>query len=310
MRDSSDEDTLDFPAQPSEKRGRPEPYSVAMQVDLYGLTHIGKVRPHNEDHFLICRFGRFLEPVQTSLPADAVPQRSEERGYGMMVADGIGGASSGEEASRLAISSLIDLVLRTPDWILRLDGNHLPAEVLRRASERYEQINQSLQEEAQQIPSLKGFGTTMTMAWSLGSDLFLAHIGDSRAYLLNGGLRKLTRDHTLVQQLVDQRLIDRKDAATHHLRHVLIQCLGDHNRQARPDVTRVEIADDDRLLLCTDGLTEMVDNATITEILASDEPAQVIAQRLVDKALSAGGKDNVTVVVARYRRCVSSASNQ
>jgi serine/threonine protein phosphatase PrpC len=310
MHDSGEEDTAEFAVQPSEKRGHREPYSGAVQVDLYGLTHLGKVRPNNEDHFLICRFGRFLEPVQTSLPADAVPQRSEERGYGMVVADGIGGASAGEEASRLAISSLIDLVLRTPDWILRLDGNHLPEEVLRRASERYEQINLSLQEEARQIPSLSGFGTTMTMAWSLGSDLFLAHIGDSRAYLLSGGLRQLTRDHTGVQQLVDQRLIDRRDAATHHLRHALTQCLGDHSRQARPDVTRLEIADNDRLLLCTDGLTDMVDLVTIAEILAGDEPAQVIAQRLVDKALSAGGKDNVTVVVARYQGCVASSSNQ
>lgn len=310
MHNSSDEDTAEFAIQPSGKRGLAVPYSASVQVDLYGLTHRGKVRPNNEDHFLICRFGRFLESVQTSLPADVVPQRSEEWGHGMVVADGIGGASAGEEASRLAISRLIDLVLRTPDWILRLDENPMSAEVLRRASERYEQINQSMQEEAQEIPGLSGFGTTMTMAWSLGSDLFVAHLGDSRAYLLSGGLRQLTRDHTQLQRLVDRRPINRKDAATDHLRHALTQYLGDHSRRARPDVTRLEIADNDRLLLCTDGLTDMVDHATIAEILAGDEPAQVIAERLVDKALSAGGEDNVTVIVARYRQCVTSSSQQ
>jgi protein phosphatase len=310
MRDSSNDDTAEYAAQPVRKRGRREPYSAG-QVDLHGLTHPGKVRPNNEDHFFICQFGRFLEPVQTSLPADGVPQRSEERGYGMVVADGIAGSPAGEEASRLAISTLIDLVLRTPDWILRLDENRLPEEVLRRASERFEQINQVFEEEVRKAPGLSGFGTTMTLAWTLGSDLFLAHIGDSRAYLLSGGqLRQLTRDHTRVQSMIDGRLIDRKDAATHRLRHVLTQCLGDHGRQVRPEVTRLEIADNDRLLLCTDGLTEMVDDATIAEILASDEPAQVLAQRLVDQALSAGGKDNVTVVVARYQGGDTSSSDQ
>jgi protein phosphatase len=311
MHDSSEGDPAAFAAQAGGERGRPEPYSGAVQVDLCGLSHPGKVRPNNEDHFLICRFGRFLEPVQTSLPAGTVPRRSEEQGYGMVVADGMGGASAGEEASRLAISGLIDLVLRTPDWILRLDGHHSPEEVLRRGSERYDHVNQSLREEAQRVPSLSGFGTTMTMAWSLGSDLFLAHVGDSRAYLLSGGrLRQLTRDHTLAQELVDRGHVDRKDAATHHLRHVLTQCLGDQGPQARPDVTRLELADQDSLLLCTDGLTEMVDQATIAEILAGDEPAQVTAQRLVGEALGAGGSDNVTVVVARYRGGVTGGSNR
>jgi PPM family protein phosphatase len=300
----SEGDTAEFVARQSKGREQPEPYSAVVQVDLGGLSHRGKVRPNNEDHFLISRFGRFLETVQTSLPADAVPQRSEERGYAMVVADGMGGSAAGEEASRRAISSLVNLVLHTPDWILRLDEDPLPEEILRRASERYEQVNEAMREEAQQVPGLSGFGTTMTMAWSLGRDLFLAHVGDSRAYLLTGGrLKQLTRDHTLVQALVDRRVLDRKDAATHHLRHVLTQSLGDHSRQIRPEVTRLELADDDRLLLCTDGLTEMVDNSVIAEILASDEPSPMIAQRLVDKALDAGGKDNVTVVVARYRGC-------
>jgi protein phosphatase len=161
------------------------------------------VRPNNEDHFLISRFGRFLETVQTNLPADTVPPRSEESGYGMVVADGMGGCAAGEEASRRAITSLVNLVLHTPDWILRLDEEPLPKEVLRRAAERYEQVNQTLAEEAQGDPGLSGFGTTMTMAWTLGRQLFVAHLGDSRAYLLRQGrLQQLTRDHTLVQELV------------------------------------------------------------------------------------------------------------
>jgi protein phosphatase len=260
------------------------------------------VRPNNEDHFLISRSGRFLETVETSLPADAVPPRSEESGYAMVVADGIGGGAAGEEASRLAITSLVNLALHTPDWILRLDEEPLPEAVLQRATQRYEQVQQTLAEEAVGDPRLTGFGTTMTLAYSVGSELFLAHVGDSRAYLLRQGrLQQLTRDHTIAQALVDQRLIDRQQAATHRLRHVLTQSLGDHGRHIQPEVRRIALEDNDCLLLCTDGLTEMVADEVIGEVLGSAEAVPAICQRLVDRALEAGGKDNVTVVVARYR---------
>jgi protein phosphatase len=304
MNSSSETDTIDFPA-PQEKgreRPEPEPSSAPVRVDLGGESHPGKVRPNNEDHFLICRFGRFLETMHTNLPADAVPPRSEESGWALVVADGMGGCAGGEEASRLAIAGLIDLVLHTPDWILRLDEGPWPQEVMRRAARRYEQVNQALAAEARDRPGLKGFGTTMTLAFSLGSDLFLAHLGDSRAYLLSEGrLWQLTRDHTVAQALLDRRVLDRREAATHPLRHVLTQSLGDHGRQIQPDVTRLALKDNDCLLLCTDGLTNMVADQVIGETLASGEPAQAVCRRLVDRALEAGGKDNVTAVVARYR---------
>lgn len=282
-------------------RDRPAPRSL-VQVDLGGRSDPGKVRPNNEDYYLILRFGRFLETMQTNLPADTVPSRAEEGGHAMVVADGMGGCAAGEEASRRALAILVNLVLSTPDWILRLDEPPLPKEVLRRAVERYEQINKNLEEDAKADPGLSGFGTTLTMAWGLGSDLFLAHLGDSRAYLLRKGrLQQLTSDHTLAQAVVDQGLMDWQQATTLRLRHVLTQSLGDHGRQILPDVTWVALEDNDHLLLCTDGLTEMVDNETIAKLLGSGEPAETICQRLVDRALEAGGKDNVTVVVARYR---------
>src|SRR5262245_24487323 len=200
-----DTDTAEFPAPITRGRDRGAPSSSLVRVDLGGASHRGKVRPNNEDHFLLARFGRYLETVRTNLPADAVPARAEEIGYAMVVADGMGGVAAGEEASRLAITSLVNLVLSTPDWILRPDEGPVTQEVLERASERYEQVNQALAGEAQEAPRLKGYGTTMTLAFSLGRDLFVAHVGDSRAYLLRQGrLRQLTRDHTHAQELVEQ----------------------------------------------------------------------------------------------------------
>lgn len=302
MKSSSDADTVEFAVPQNKGRDRPDPSSTLVQVDLAGQSHVGKVRPNNEDHFLICRFGRFLEALQSNLPANTIPPRSEEGGYGLVVADGVGGGAAGEEASRLAISSLVNLVLHTPDWILRLDDDPMPTEVLRRAAERYDLVNETLAEVAKEDPKLHGFATTLTLAFSLGRELFVAHLGDSRAYLLRGGrLQQLTHDHTIAQALVDQRLMDRQEAAKHRLRHVLTQSLGDHGRRVQPEVTRVALEDNDCLLLCTDGLTEMVENPIISEILGSGEAAPTICQHLVDRALEAGGKDNVTVVVARYR---------
>lgn len=295
-------DTDDYAVGKNPALDPPEPFSSLVQTDLAGLSHVGKVRVNNEDHFLICRFGRFLEAVASNLPADAVPARAEEGGFGMAVADGMGGTAAGEQASRLALAGLVNLVLHTPDWILRLDDGHTPDEVNRRAAERVEQVNETMADAAAEDRTLKGFGTTLTMAASLGRELFVTHIGDSRAYLLRRGrLSRLTRDHTMAEALADARHISRQEVATHRLRHVLTKFVGDHRHKVLPDVSRAELADGDRLLLCSDGLHDLVSEEAIGEALAADAPAQLICQRLVDTALANGGKDNVTVVVAKYR---------
>src|SRR5262245_48166624 len=122
-------DTVEFqlPSTPDSSA----PFSARIQVDLAGLTDPGRARPNNEDHFLIARAGRFLEHLQTNLPPGEVPVRQDEICYGMVVADGMGGHAAGEVASRLAISTFVDQVLLTPDWILRMDDTRLVEEVAR-----------------------------------------------------------------------------------------------------------------------------------------------------------------------------------
>ena len=115
-----DSDTVEL-VPPAAGRVPPTAHTAGVRADVAGLSHPGKVRGNNEDHYLLCRFGRFLEPLGTNLPADVAPARREDAGYALVVADGMGGAAAGEVASRLAISTLVNLALATPDWILRLD---------------------------------------------------------------------------------------------------------------------------------------------------------------------------------------------
>jgi protein phosphatase len=183
---TSSPDTQDFilPVSPS-----PEalpPVSSPLQVKIAGLSHPGKLRPKNEDHFLVVRFSRFLECLETNLPDGQVPSRFENIGYAA-VADGMGGHAAGEEASRFALAMLTKLVMMTPDWIFRVDEPAFAEEVMRRASDRFEQIDHALAEKGDANPALYGLGTTMTLAANIGKDLFVAHIGDSRAYLFRGG---------------------------------------------------------------------------------------------------------------------------
>jgi len=143
-------------------------------------------------------------------------------------------------------------------------------------------------------------GTTLTVAGALGSDLVVGHVGDSRAYLLRDRrLRQLTTDHTLAQALIDAGVAKRDDPATRSMRHVLTAAIGALDERVEPQVQRFRLYEGDKLLLCTDGLTEMVDDDTITTVLREAKSAQTASQSLVDLALAAGGVDNITIIVAQ-----------
>ena len=175
-------------------------------------------------------------------------------------------------------------------------------EVMSRAKERWGKINTALTDYAQADSSVKGLGTTLTVAWSLGKNMVVAHVGDSRAYLYRRQqLHRLTHDHTFAQSLADQGIIAQREVALHRMRNVLTRVLGSPDQPVEPDLLNLTLEDGDMLLLCTDGLTDMVDEDLIQATLDREEDSKTICRRLVEQALEAGGKDNVTVVVARYR---------
>jgi protein phosphatase len=300
MADNGDTDTVEVVPAACADVEPPQPYSSLVQVDLGALSHTGKVRPNNEDHYLVLRSGRSLDTLRSNLPAGLVAAHYTETGYGMVVADGMGGMAAGEVASSMAITIAVNLCLNNPRWAMRIT-DEVAREQMEILRKRISQIDCVLTERAKADPALAGMGTTLTGAYSLGADLFIFHIGDSRAYLFrNGRLYRRTRDHTLAQTLADSGIISTEDVPTHRLRHVLTRSLGNQRGEVEGEIQHLQLVDGDRLLLCTDGLTEMVEDAKIAEILGRIEGSESACHALVDRALEAGGKDNVTVVLARY----------
>jgi protein phosphatase len=278
----------------------PKPASTDVRAEVGAISHTGRVRSRNEDHYLISRVSRHQEILRTNMPPGSVPEYTGEDGYLCIVADGMGGMAAGEVASRLAISTSLKLFQRSERWGFRVN-QRVARELFDRISLDLQEIDKTLTEQSASDRRLLGMGTTLTVAYSMGVDLFIIHVGDSRAYLYRGGaLRQLTKDHTVAQAMADAGYIPPEEVRHHVKRNALTNFLGGHHGKVKADLRWLRLADGDRLLLCSDGLNEMVDDATIASILSRRPDPRAAAQELLDEALRRGGKDNVTIVVARY----------
>ena len=297
-------DTADFHSGDIETQ-QPEPLSSRVGLTFHAVSHLGNVRPTNDDAYLIYQSSRSWERLATNLPDTDLPARFDERAYVLSVADGMGGAPAGDVASSVALRTAVNLVLNSVKWSLKLDHPEKREQEIReliaKALDRFRRISRTIKNLASQDHDLAGMGTTLTALGIFGLDLFVFHVGDSRAYLFRQGvLERLTRDQTVVQAFVDAGSITPEQAKTHRWRHVLTGVLGGKAGQDTPEVQMLRLQHADRLLLCTDGLTEMVEDQSIVEVLSRSESPTVACQSLLERALQAGGKDNVTVVVADY----------
>lgn len=270
-------------------------------LDVSALSHPGLERENNEDHFLVARMARTVAIEATSLADPGVACQAGGTGHLLVVADGMGGAEAGERASALAVGALRTFLedgFRSFLHRGRLEEKAIHHEL----REAFEHVDRLIVHRAAADPDLAGMGTTVTMAYLVGTAAHIVHAGDSRAYLLRGGeLQQLTRDHTLVQNLVDHGTITPEDARVHPHRNVVTNVLGGPNEGVEPDVVRLDLCDGDLLIVCSDGLTEPVDDAEIAAILAREPEPNRAAEALVAEALRRGGPDNITVILARVR---------
>lgn len=298
------EEACDLP-EPFRQTGlvRPwEPDAMRGQMDCFGETDRGRVRPSNQDQFLIADLKKSVHIHHTSLSYE-----EETELYGgslaklLLVADGVGGHAGGERASTLALESTIQYLLNAMHWILRPDDAQEPA-VLADLKSALSWTREQIQHAAELAPAQNRMGTTMTLAWVVWPSLYLAHVGDSRAYLLrNGELVRLTRDQTWAQALADAGVLNEREVAESPLNHVLSSLLGCDPEHFSPQTDKRQLQLNDTLLLCTDGLTHHLTDQEILELLTPQQDARTTCRALVEAANAAGGRDNTTVVVARFR---------
>lgn len=268
------------------------------EMDLYGLTHPGKLRAENQDQFLVCSLRKEAVVHLTSLAeAGNLTPGSERVALLMMVPDGVGGGTRGAEASRIALEAVTRYVSRCMacyyaattgddrDFFVALQDGALQchAEILRRGEED---------------PDYRGMATTLTLYLGHWPRAYLLQVGDSRCYLLRGDqLTQISRDQTMAQELIDAGVMRPSDIAGTRLEHTLSSSIG--GRQTAPVVTRFELTWDTVVLLCSDGLTRHVSDERIAQRLRETRSSKEACEALLADALEGGGTDNITIVVRR-----------
>lgn len=265
--------------------------------DVFGCTHVGKVRKVNQDQFLVATLHKLMRIHQTSLPdVEQARMTGDQQGTLAVVADGVGGQLAGEHASQTAVESIAQYVTQVMKCYYTLDPSE-ESDFVQQLLLGVELANDAVMSAARGDPERAGMATTLTLAKIMGNRVYVVQVGDSRAYLAHdGSLSQITRDQTLAQDLVDQGVMSVHTAEHSPYSHVLSSAIGG---RALPVVSTLDLHHGDTLLLCTDGLTKHVTNDEILNLILSTDSAESCCQELLSLALDRGGSDNVTAVVCR-----------
>jgi PPM family protein phosphatase len=275
------------------------PESSAVSVEVDAASVCGKLSSQNTDHYLAVRLGRLQETLITSLAAADLPARFEEYGYAMLVADGVGG-DAGARASRVALSALAHLGIQYGKWNVRVTPE-TEREIIEQAEFLFGQAHNWLRRASRADSRLAEMATSLTALYIADGNLFFAHVGHSSAFLLRDGVfTRLTTGHTIKQ---DRRATDRPrelDDTKGDFEHT--ETIGGRAAAPRMEIEHVKLLTGDRLLLCTNGLTDIVTPDQIADVLAPRRRPDEDCRRLIDLAVAQGSPDDVTVMVADYTR--------
>ena len=264
----------------------------AIVFHVFAHSDVGRTREHNEDAFVVADLARG-EPLTFD---HMRTERASGRGTLFMVADGMGGAAAGEIASEMAVEVVLQQLRRR--W---RDGTTVePVAFVGTLKAATEVANATIHHYAADHPELRGMGTTATIAGLLGDTLYLAQVGDSRAYLVRDGVAiQITKDQSLMQKLIEAGEITVEEAEQSDRRNIILQALGPEP-QVKIDLTHQRVRRDDVLVLCSDGLSGLVKPEQIAQAVTEEGNPELAAERLVDLANASGGPDNITVVIARF----------
>ena len=272
-----------------------------MGFTAHGISRRGKVRETNADRFMVGSIRRVFE-IESISEEISIKSESSDSGLGgtiMVVADGIGSSKYGHEAASLAINS-IATHFSQPIKLTRSDVS-LEEDIVDQFARMIVASHETLKNAVEQNPEMKGMATTLTLAFVLGNRAWIAHVGDSRAYLVRGGkVMRLTKDQTVAQMLVDKGVLDEAAAETSRLAHILASSVGGSDGTL-PTVLSYRIALEygDVFLLCTDGLTKHVTEEKMGEVASRSASPGEACDELFHLAFDGGGSDNITVVVGQ-----------
>jgi protein phosphatase len=270
------------------------------QVDFFGITDIGKVRKENQDHFLIATVHQQLMIHGTSFPSpEQLTVRGERLASFMLVADGVGGAAAGGEASQLTVETIARYVSSTMQCFQTPQTSGGEKQLLESLREAAKEAHTAVRAEGAGRGESK-MASTLTLAYFIWPYGYVVQVGDSRCYHWTGGkLRLVTRDQTLAQDLVDQGVLPLERMAKSPFRNVLARAIGAD--EATPEVSRVDLDTKSTFLVCSDGLTKHVSDEEIGEQIAAMKSSEQLCRALVQMALDRGGSDNVTVLAVRRK---------
>jgi protein phosphatase len=267
------------------------------ELDIFGLTHMGKVRKSNQDHFLIASLRRQVEVHLTSLPAETHWPAPKRLAFMAMVADGVGSTEAGEEASRLAVERVTDYVIQCIK-AYHTAGADKDAAFSDALADAAMQVHAAIIEHAHDPDAQRRMATTLTLWIGIWPRAYLLQVGDSRCYVMRDDkLMQISRDQTMAQELIDQGILNRTDAPRTRWANVLSSAIGGH--AAAPVVTQMDQFWGQSGLLCSDGLTKHVSDERIAERLRSMTSARQVCEDLLNDALEDGGSDNITILVGR-----------
>ncbi|MFG0263686.1 MAG: PP2C family protein-serine/threonine phosphatase [Rhodopirellula sp. JB055] len=279
-----------------------DPVKEEAKIHAAGRTDVGQRRSDNQDQFLIAELRKSMKIHSTSLPLDQEAMLFGGRsGQLLVVADGMGGHASGRHASNLAIDHLISQLLNDIHWFLHLDEDHDEA-FIESLKALLQHTHTKLLSESEGVAEHRGMGTTLTLAYVVWPRMYVVHAGDSRCYLIRTGkCKQLTTDHTLAKQLVDAGGMKPEDEAGSRWSNVLWNVLGGHgHNDLIAEVHRVELEENDTVILCSDGLTRYIDEAVLLAVANQyGDDLEAMTEHFVALANGAGGVDNITVVVSR-----------
>ena len=278
------------------------PPAAPAELRWSGLTHVGRVRPNNEDTFLALNFNghdvHFLGKTgQASLAgADFV----------FAVSDGMGGAKSGEFASRITVDRITKLLPRS----FRLLAAGLSSDYSDVLAELFSAIHRDLMHLGFSYEECAGMGATLSLTWFTPGWMYFAHVGDSRIYYLprEGGLTQVTHDHSHVGWLRRKGELNERQARTHPRRNALNQALGAGHQFVDPHLGAIGYQPGDRFLICSDGLIDGLWDRQLEEIVRTSPPGTSIAQQLVEEAVQNSGRDNTTAVVIEVAGATTTAA--